>query len=52
MGLINEVVPLENFEGRIVEICEQIMKNSAAAIKEAKYLVELRHIYKFPRVCL
>ena len=41
MGLINEVVPLENFEGRIVEICEQIMKNSAAAIKEAKYLVEL-----------
>jgi enoyl-CoA hydratase/carnithine racemase len=41
MRLINEIVPLDNLETRIGEICQSIMKNSAHAIKEAKFLVEL-----------
>lgn len=39
IGLVNEVVPLDELENRVRTICQEIINNSARAVKESKYLI-------------
>lgn len=41
IGLINEVVPLKNFEKRIREIAQLMIKNSSNAIAHCKRLIQM-----------
>ena len=40
IGLINKVVPLADIEKEIKDLAKKIMKNSARAIKESKFLIQ------------